>query len=494
MTATRRILLVDQPEDVVSQVREALAADGLAVEATADHEAALVAARDGRIRLLLADWPARGAHGLLARVRAERLPVGVIMLSAGTVAAQAVEAMKAGADDVLTRPLDPERLRIRVARVIERRMLLDEVEQLRRHVRSDYGFHQLISKSPAMRKVFALIERVGAFGSTVLIQGETGTGKELVARAIHDVSPRHGRPWVAVNCAALPESLLESELFGHERGAFTGADRRRTGRFEAADGGTLFLDEIGEMTPPMQVRLLRVLQTGQFERVGGNETLKVDVRIVAATNRPLDAAVAQGRFRLDLLHRLRVVQVDLPPLRERKEDIPLLVPHFLDLLRAKSNPPVTEIDHEAMQTLLDHDWPGNVRELENAIKSAVALADGTIIRRGDLPASVAPPVIHAAGAAPLVDVNRTLPDLTADLVGQVEREYFAQMLARYRGNIARCARHSGLTRRGLVLKLRRLGLDQREFRLPGGRREPDLATLDEPADDRGGADPAIPQG
>jgi DNA-binding NtrC family response regulator len=485
MTATRRILVVDQPEDVIAQVGEALAADGLTVEAAAGPEAALDAARAGRIRLLLAEAPAHRAGapagGLLARVRAERLPVGVVVLATGADAAVAVEAMKAGADDVLTLPIDPERLRLRVARVIERRLLLDELEQLRRHVRSDYGFHQLISKSPAMRKVFALIERVGPYGSTVLIQGETGTGKELVARAIHDVSPRRDRAWVAVNCAALPEALLESELFGHEKGAFTGADRRRTGRFEAADGGTLFLDEIGEMTPTMQVRLLRVLQTGQFERVGGNQTLQVDVRIVAATNRPLDVAVAQGRFRLDLLHRLRVVQVDLPPLRERKEDVPLLVAHFLERLRAKSHPPVTEIDHEAMEALLDHDWPGNVRELENAIKSAVALTDGTIIRRGDLPASVAPPVIHPAGAPPLVDLARTLPDLTCDLVGQVEREYFAQLLARYRGNLARCARHSGLTRRGLALKLRRYGLDPNEFRLPG-RREADVVTADPAAD------------
>ena len=283
-------------------------------------------------------------------------------------------------------------------------------------MRLDYSFHNMVSKSPRMRRVFDLIEQVGPIGSTVLIHGETGTGKELVARAIHDASGRRAGPWVALNCAALSESLLESELFGHERGAFTGADKRKKGRFEVADGGTLFLDEVGDVSPAMQAKLLRVLQGGTFERVGGAETLKVDVRIVAASNKRLEDEVKAGRFRSDLFYRLNVIRVDLPPLRDRPEDIPLLAMHFLDRLKAKSTPPVTEIDAEAMQTLIAHPWPGNVRELENAIKAAVAMADGSVIHRDALPATVAPRAGRPGGGAALIDIERPLPEVTDDLV------------------------------------------------------------------------------
>ena len=249
-----------------------------------------------------------------------------------------------------------------------------------------------------MRRIFDLIKQVGPLGSTVLIYGETGTGKELVAQAIHAADNRRNGPFVALNCAALHDSLLESELFGHERGAFTGADRRKKGRFEMADGGTLFLDEVGDVSPAMQAKLLRVLQSGTFERVGGTETIKVDVRIVAALNKRLEDEVKAGRFRSDLFYRLNVIRIDLPPLRDRAEDIPLLAMHFLEKLTAMSTPPVTEIDSEAMQALLEHTWPGHVRELENAIKAAVAMADGTVIHRDALPATVAPRQGRPAGA------------------------------------------------------------------------------------------------
>src|SRR6185312_7932598 len=253
-------------------------------------------------------------------------------------------------------------------RILERRRLIDELEQLRKQMREEYSFHNMVSKSPRLRKVFDLIEQVGPLGSTVLITGETGTGKELVASAIHAADNRRKGPFIALNCAVLHASLLESELFGHEKGSFTGAERRKKGRFELADGGTLFLDEVGDVPAAMQAKLLRVLQSGTFERVGGTETVAVQVRIVAATNKRLEDEVKAGRFRSDLFYRLNVIRIDLPPLRERTEDIPLLSQHFLDRLKTKSIPPVTEIDCEAMQALLDHPWPGNVRELENAIK------------------------------------------------------------------------------------------------------------------------------
>jgi DNA-binding NtrC family response regulator len=315
-----------------------------------------------------------------------------------------------------------------------------------------------------MRKVFDMIEQIGPLGSTVLICGETGTGKELVAQAIHAADNRRKGPFVALNCAALHDSLLESELFGHERGSFTGADRRKKGRFELADGGTLFLDEVGDISPAMQSKLLRVLQSGTFERVGGTETITVDVRILAASNKRLEDEVKAGRFRPDLFYRLNVIRIELPPLRDRPEDISLLAMHFLDKLTPMSNPPVTDIDSEAMQTLLNYSWPGNIRELENAIKGAVAMAEGSIIHRDALPATVAPRTGQPASANSLIDIERPLPDLTGDLIGRVERDYFTRLLARYRGNVARCAKHSGLSRRSVTQKLQKYNLDRTRFK------------------------------
>ena len=317
-----------------------------------------------------------------------------------------------------------------------------------------------------MRRIFDLIEQVGPLGSTVLIHGETGTGKELVAQAIHAADNRRKGPYVALNCAVLHDGLLESELFGHEKGSFTGADRRKKGRFELADGGTLFLDEVGDVSPSMQSRLLRVLQSGTFERVGGTETIKVDVRIIAASNKRLEDEVKAGRFRSDLFYRLNVIRIDLPPLRERPEDIPLLAMFFLEKLTRMSTPPVTGIDSEAMQALLEHSWPGHVRELENAVKAAVAMTEGTVVHRDALPATVAPRARRPSGNHhhPLIDIERPLPDLNNDLIGRVERDYFTRLLVRYKGNVARCAKHSGLSRRSVTQKLQKYELDRTRFK------------------------------
>jgi DNA-binding NtrC family response regulator len=416
--------------------------------------------------LLITDlrMPDLSGEELLATVRSEKLPFGVIVLTGHGDTQVALEAMKAGADDFVTKPYEPDHLRFLVQRILERRQLIDELEQLRKQMRESYSFYNMVSKSPAMRRIFDLIEQVGPLGSTVLIYGETGTGKELVAQAIHAADDRRRGPFVPLNCAVLHDSLLESELFGHERGAFTGADRRKKGRFEIADGGTLFLDEVGDISPAMQAKLLRVLQSGTFERVGGTETIHVDVRIVAATHRPLEDEVKAGRFRADLFYRLNVIRIDLPPLRERAEDIPLLATHFLEKLTPMSNPPVTAIDSDAMQALLEHTWPGHVRELENAIKSAVALSEGAVIHRDALPPSVAPPTRRLACSQSLIDIERPLPSLTSDLVGRVERDYFAQLLARYKGNVARCAQHSGLSRRSVTQKLQKYALDRTRYK------------------------------
>jgi DNA-binding NtrC family response regulator len=465
----RRIMVVDDDALTREHLRVVLELDGREVEAVADGRTALERLRSRTFHLAIADllMPESSLDGLdlLNAIRAERLPVGVILLTGFGDTEVALEAMKAGADDFVTKPYEPDHFRFLVARILERRRLQDELEQLRQQLRQDYSFANMLSKSPKMRKVFDLIQQVGPLGSTVLIHGETGTGKELVAQAIHEAdAARRRAPWIALNCAALNENLLESELFGHERGAFTDAYQKKRGRFELADGGTLFLDEIGDISPAMQAKLLRVLQSGQFERVGGAETLRVDVRIVAASNKRLEEEVRAGRFRSDLYYRLSVIRIDLPPLRERPEDIPLLSLHFLEKLTAKSTPPVTEIDHEAMQALLHHSWPGNVRELENAIKAAVALADGAVIGRDALPTSVAPRAGRRAGATPVIDIDRPLPDVTDELVGQVERDYFAQLLARYRGNVARCAKHSGLSRRSVTQKLQKYALDRTRFK------------------------------
>jgi DNA-binding NtrC family response regulator len=462
----RRILVVDDTPLIREHLRVILELDGYEVETAADGRTALAAVRERLFHLVITDlrMPDMSGIELLTTVRAERLPFGVILLTGHGDTQVALDAMKAGADDFVTKPYEPDHLRFLVQRILERRRLIDELQQLRKQMKQDYSFHNMVSKSPRMRKIFDLIEQVGPLGSTVLIHGETGTGKELVAQAIHAADSRRQGPFVALNCAVLHDSLLESELFGHEKGAFTGADRRKKGRFELADGGTLFLDEVGDISPAMQSKLLRVLQSGTFERVGGTETIKVDVRIIAASNKRLDDEVKALRFRSDLFYRLNVIRIDLPALRERPEDIPLLAMHFLEKLTPMSTPPVTEIDSEAMQALLDHGWPGHVRELENAIKAAVAMADGSVIHRDALPAAVAPRARKPATSQSLIDIERPLPDLTTDLISRVERDYFAQLLSRYKGNVARCAKHSGLSRRSVTQKLQKYELDRTRFK------------------------------
>ena len=466
----RRILAVDDMEFNRNHLRKVLEADDLEVETVADGRAAWEELQAKKYHLVITDlrMPEISGLDLLERARSERLPVGMIVLTAFGDHTEALQAMKAGADDFLTKPYDPERLRLLVRRILERRALIDELEQLRKQAGDGYHFQTMVSKSPKLRRVFDLIEQVGPMGSTVLIQGETGTGKELVARALHAADTRRSGPFVALNCAVLNDALLESELFGHERGAFTGAERRKIGRFELAHGGTLLLDEAGDIPPGLQVKLLRVLQTGQFERVGGTEALQVDVRIIAATHKVLEQEVKAGRFRADLFYRLNVIRIELPPLRERTEDIPLLALHFLQQQQHQSRrgPAVTEIDPDAMQALLRHRWPGNVRELENAIKAGIALADGGVLHRDDLPESVAPRRSDARRADSLIDIERPLPELTGDLISQVEREYFVRLLSQYRGNVARCARHSGLSRRSVTQKLQKYGLKGSQFKSP----------------------------
>jgi DNA-binding NtrC family response regulator len=464
---TRRILVVDDMEFNRQHLKKLLESDGLEVETAADGRSACERLAAEQFHLVITDlrMPEFSGMDLLHHVRKQRLPIGVIVLTAYGDPLGALEAMKSKADDFVAKPYEPDLFRLVVKRVLERRALVDELEQLRLQMRGEYHFHTMVSKSPRMRMVFDLIAQVGPIGSTVLIEGETGTGKELVAQAIHAADTRRAGAFVALNCAVLNDSLLETELFGHEKGAFTGADRRKIGRFELADGGTLLLDEVADIPPLLQAKLLRVLQTGSFERVGGHESIEVDVRIVAATNKKLEDEVKAARFRPDLFYRLNVIRLALPPLRERREDIPLLALHFLEKHRTQGGTPVTEIASDTMQALLAYHWPGNVRELENAIKSGIALADGNELKRDDLPESVVPRTqTPPPREADLLDIDRSLPDLTGELIARIEREYFTRALVQFKGNVARCARHSGLSRRSVTQKLQKYGLERRQFK------------------------------
>ena len=383
MDADRPVILVVEDQANHRKVLKAfLEAQGWAVELAKDAREG-VAALARRPALVLTDLKMPGGDGLgLLRESKKRLPaVPVILMTAFGSVADAVEAMRAGANDFLPKPLDFDELK----RAVGQALAAGSLSSKEWVMAPASGERPLIGTSPAMEKVYALIRKAGPSDATVLILGETGTGKELVAAALHGAGPRREKPFVKVHCGAVPEDLLEAELFGHEKGAFTGALREKPGKFELADGGTIFLDEAGTMSPRMQVKLLRVLQSGEFDRVGGTGTLKVDVRVVAATNADLKKAVSEGRFREDLYYRLNVVPILLPPLRERREDIPELVRFFLGRAAEKHSRPVPELAPDALDALKGARWEGNVRQLENLIERLVVLSDGPAIGRGDIP-------------------------------------------------------------------------------------------------------------
>jgi DNA-binding NtrC family response regulator len=353
--------------------------------------------------------------------------------------------MKEGAQEYVVKPCHPQEISLLVERIIRVKNLERENAILRRKLSRQYRFHDLVSKNARMAEIFELVKDVASQRSTVLVQGESGTGKELVARAIHFSGDRGDRPFVAVSCAALAETLLESELFGHEKGSFTGAVAQKKGKFELAEGGTLFLDEIGDISPKLQVDLLRVLQERRFFRVGGTEEISVDVRVIAATHRDLAADVREGRFRDDLFYRLNVINIRIPPLRERREDVPLLAQEFLDRLAHELGREVSGISEEALRVLMDHDWPGNVRELENAVERALVTCKAGVLGAEDF-AFLARPAVPAAAGLPL-PAGLTLQDL--------EREYIKATLLRTQGNVKAAAEALGIDRSTLYEKVKR---------------------------------------
>ncbi|MGD9280077.1 MAG: sigma-54 dependent transcriptional regulator [Desulfobacterales bacterium] len=383
------ILIVDDEKNYLTILSALLEDEGFEVLTAPGGFEALEVHKSSDLDLILTDMkmPKMDGIELLENIKESDPDLPVIMMTAHGTVDKAVEAMQKGAYTYVLKPFDNERLIIYVKKAISMYQVVKENRRLRDAVESQYRFGNLIGKSKKMRDIFDTIQKVAPAGATVLIEGESGTGKELVARSIHFNSPRREKPIVAVNCSALAENLLESELFGHEKGAFTGAVASKKGRFELADGGTLFLDEIGELSPNLQVKLLRVLQEKVFERVGGVRTISVDIRIIAATNKDLQQEMQDGRFREDLYYRLNVVHIVLPPLKERQEDIPLLVDHFIKKYASErqSAAPVTGVDQEVDRLFFDYNWPGNIRELENVIERVMILCPGEIIRVSDLP-------------------------------------------------------------------------------------------------------------
>jgi DNA-binding NtrC family response regulator len=444
-----RLLVVEDDAVARDLLCEILRADGYEVEAVDDGAPAVERAGDGRYELVLTDVRMERLGGLdVLRAFAEKSPTTpVILITAFGDVTGAMEAIGHGAYDYVSKPFNVEELRLTVARALERRRLSAEAVTSGLPGGERARVAEIEGKSQRMLEVYKLVARVAPSTATVLVVGESGTGKELVARAIHNRSPRAAKPFVPVNCTALSESLLESELFGHARGAFTGAVAAKRGLFETANGGTLFLDEIGDMGPKMQAQILRVLQDGEMRPVGGTEAIRVDVRLVCATNRDLDAEVKAGRFREDLYFRINVVTVRVPPLRDRAGDIPILVRHFTNKIARREGHSEASISPEALDVLCRYGWPGNVRELENAIERAVAVAKGNVVLPSDLPADVCGGT--PAAAATLIDDRPTL--------GELEKRYIALVLAECGGNKKRAAEKLGIDRRTLYRALERTG-------------------------------------
>jgi two-component system, NtrC family, response regulator HydG len=448
----RRVVVVDDEQSARTGLRKLLEQDGYDVVTCQDGKEALERLDDYPADVVITDLRMPGMNGLelLKAIKAKNENIPVVVVTAFGELSEAVAAMRDGAEDFLTKPIDFDALTLTIGRAIERSELRAETAVLRRQVREGggVGLGDLVGASPAMQKVYRLTNQVAPSRATVLLTGESGTGKGILAKEIHDRSPRAKKPFVALHCASLSDSLLESELFGHERGAFTGAQGRRIGRFEQAHGGTLFLDEIGEIPPTTQVKLLRVLQERQFERVGGNETVSIDVRLVGATNRDLAAEVSAGRFREDLFYRLKVVHIDVPSLRVREGDALLLANHFLRKLAEENQRDVRGFTDAARALILRYRWPGNVRELENAVERAVVMCEGNEVDERDL----------LVDLAPVTTGNIRIPGAT---MAEIEKYAILATLEACDGSTTRAADLLGISIRTIQYRLNEYGVTAR---------------------------------
>jgi two-component system, NtrC family, response regulator AtoC len=458
------VLIVDDELNIRRVLAAMLKREGYEVTTAADGEQALAVLAKTPVEVVVTDlvMPRLGGMELLQRIGAQYPDVPVILITAHGTVDNAVAALKAGAFDYVTKPFEQEELK----KVIAKAARAHELERQNVHGTTEGERPPLVGQSSAMRQVFDMVARVADSPSTVLITGESGTGKELVAREIHHRSARRDKPLIKVNCAAIPKDLVESELFGYEKGAFTGAVGSKPGRFELADGGTLFLDEIGEIPVEMQVKLLRALQESEFERVGGIKTLQVDVRLIAATNRDLEELIRDGRFREDLYYRLNVVPISLPPLRERREDIPLLVSHFIAKYDQRLGKKVERVDDEAMQMLLGYGWPGNIRELENLMERSVLFADGPVILGASLPDAMRDrtpgPAVPIAAVGPLGAIaapsGASMKEIVRQAQAELEKELIRRALEETGGNVTRAAKRLQISRKSLQVKMKELGL------------------------------------
>jgi two-component system NtrC family response regulator/two-component system response regulator HydG len=473
METTRgRILIADDEVAARRGLGQILQEDGYEVTLASDGEEALRLVAEESPDLLLTDlrMPKVDGHELLKRVRRAHPDVSVVIMTAHGTIRSAVQALREGAEDYLTKPIDVEEMEHLLERILKKKKLVAETRILRERLDEKYSFENIIGRSPEMLDVFRLVEQVAPSQASILITGESGTGKEMIAQAIHQRSPRRDAPFVKVSCAALPETLLEAELFGHERGAFTGAIARRPGRFEISAGGTIFLDEIGDVSIGMQIKLLRFLQEHQFERLGGNRTLTVDVRVIAATHRDLPALIREGRFRDDLYYRLNVIEIALPPLRSRTQDVPLLVDFFMRKYAASNGKEITDVTDETLAGLLSHSWPGNVRELEHAVERAVILARGR-----ELELSLFPTLPRTVEPARTPE-GLLIPGAT---IHEIEREAILRTLEAVSGSTSRAAAILRISPRTIQYKLKRYRSEA-----AGG------AGLSEES----GAEPGVPEG
>src|SRR5271166_5100640 len=445
------ILIVEDEAKMRRLLELNLGEDGFTTFSAGDAETGLKLLRENSIDLVLTDLKLPGMNGLefLQTVKRQNAALPVVVMTAYGTVETAVEAMKAGASDYVLKPFSLTEMRMVIHKELDVRNLREENRTLREALGKRYAHPNVVARSPKMQEVLATVERVAPTNATVLLGGESGVGKDLIARAIHEKSRRASGPFLKINSTAIPENLLESELFGFEKGAFTGAVASKPGKFELADKGTLFLDEIGDVPPVTQVKLLRVLQEREFERLGGTRTVKVDVRLIAATNKDLREALEQGTFREDLYYRLNVVPIDIAPLRQRKEDIPDLVNLFISRFAGDSGKPVESITHEAMQILVNYHWPGNVRELQNIIERACALAKGTVLKVEDIHLDTRP-ARAANGTGNFLPEGMTLE--------QWEDEMIRESLRRANGNKSQAARLLGLSRNALRYRLSKIGI------------------------------------
>jgi DNA-binding NtrC family response regulator len=463
----KRILVVEDDQYVLESLGLLLTQEGYEVGTASEGQTALQHIRNGAFDLVIADlkMPKMDGLELLKKLRAIAPEIMVIIMTAYGSIKSAVEAMKLGASDYITKPISADEIRLVLQKVLEKQSLIMEIKALRQELEGRYGLDKIIGKDQKMQEVYDLILTVARTDATVLITGETGTGKELVARAIHYNSARKNRPFVAVNCSAMPETLMESELFGYEAGAFTGASKRRLGKFEFACGGSIFLDETASIPLPIQTKLLRVLQEKEFERIGGNETVKADIRLITATNKDLKKEVEEGHFREDLFYRLNVFPIHLPPLRERRGDIPLLVSHFLEKFNKTTKKEVKGVSQEVLNGMMTYHWPGNVRELENLIERAVIIAQKDVIGQIDLPKG------RSFDAHPREIKIEFGSDLVTGLglsefVATCEKEYLTSLLKRHEGHIGLSASEAKIDTKTLYRKLKEYQIKKVEFKRP----------------------------